>query len=463
MNERFAVVLMGAKAVIYTEQADVPIEDRKRMLSLDAFQTWFRNRRTEYRASDGAIRTTDWAKAWLDSPDRRQYFGVEFSPPDNDGNAVTTPGYLNLWSGFAVTPAETPDVKRYKTFHDHLLNNVAGGDQALFRWVFGFLAHLTQRPRERIGVALVLRGGMGVGKSKVGEVIGRLFPAHWALVSSARYVTGNFNVHQATCLLLQADEAVWAGDKAAEGRLKDLITSSIQYVEAKGIDPIRVANFVRVMMTANESWVVPAGKDERRFAVLDVDPRCKQNSEYFAEMERELADGGLEHLLGALLNFDLKSVDLRKIPKTEALLEQKVRSFNSVEAWLYDRLQAGTPTRHLSEWKTEVPVDDVYEDYIWSSERIGIKRKQERTTFGTTLNRLLGNSLRKTRPRMQVEDARGHIKIDRVWCYVLPSLGEARAAFEAVIEQSPTWDVVADDDDEATAAHERDKDDLPPL
>ena len=105
-------------------------------------------------------------------------------------------------------------------------------------------------------------------------------------------MTGQFNAHMASCLLLQADEAIWAGDKAVEGRLKGLITAPMQQIEAKGIDPIRLDNFVRLIMTSNEDWVVPAGKDERRFAVLDVDPRCAQNHEYFAEMDEEMAAGG---------------------------------------------------------------------------------------------------------------------------------------------------------------------------
>ena len=63
------------------------------------------------------------------------------------------------------------------------------------------------------------------------KVIGSLFPRHYFLVDDPRYVTGQFNAHMATCLLLQADEAVWAGDKSAEGRLKGLITSPIQQIE----------------------------------------------------------------------------------------------------------------------------------------------------------------------------------------------------------------------------------------
>ena len=54
--------------------------------------------------------------------------------------------------------------------------------------------------------------------------------------------------------------------KSAEGRLKGLVTSEYQLIEVKGVDQFKSPNYVRLMMTSNEAWVVPAGKDERRFA-----------------------------------------------------------------------------------------------------------------------------------------------------------------------------------------------------
>ena len=148
---------------------------------------------------------------------------------------------------------------------------------------------------------------------------------------------------------------MWAGDKSAEGRLKGLVTAPVQQIEAKGIDPIRLPNYVRLIMTSNEEWVVPAGKDERRFCVLDVDPRCAQDSAYFREMDEELAAGGLAHLLADLLAFDLSSINLRQIPRTAALLEQKIRSLDSVEAWWFERLMSGATTRDGSQWGALVP------------------------------------------------------------------------------------------------------------
>nr|WP_246340053.1 primase-helicase family protein [Ancylobacter tetraedralis] len=275
---------------------------------------------------------------------------------------------------------------------------------------------------------------MGTGKTKIGEVIGGLISAHYFAVDDPRYVTGQFNAHMASCIFLQAEEAVWAGDKAAEGRLKGLVTSKFQMIEAKGIDPIRIDNFVRLLMTSNEDWVVPAGKDERRFCVLDVHPRCAQNTDYFREMDEELDNGGREALLHDLLHFDLSTVDLRKIPRTEGLLEQKLRSLDSVESWWFERLTTGTTTRTGEYWLTEISADVMFSDYLDASEKIGIRRKAEATAVGMKLRKLVPGI---KRTRLTWEVAAGVFK--RTWCYVLPELDACREAFVTELGQPVDW------------------------
>lgn len=432
MNAEWALVLMGSKAVVVREQTAGPIEDRLRIISVDAFKQWFSNRFTETVNPQGDLKVVTWATRWLSARDRRQFQGIEFNPgPD----AQATEGYLNLWRGFAVEPRKGGS---YAIFRDHLLNNVCDGDGALFLWVFGWFAHLLQRPRERIGTALVMRGKMGTGKTKIGEVIGSLIAAHYFAVDDPRYITGQFNAHMAACLLLQGEEAVWAGDKAAEGRLKGLVTSKFQMIEAKGIDPIRIDNFVRLLMTSNEDWVVPAGKDERRFCVLDINPRCAQNTEYFREMDEELDAGGREALLHDLLHFDLSQVDLRKIPRTAGLLEQKLRSLDSVDSWWFERLTSGATTRAGATWLTEIAVDILFDDYLAAAEKIGIRRKAEATAFGIKLRKLVPGL---TRVRRTWEMEPGNIK--RTWCYLLPELDACRQAYVDELGQAVDW---GDDD-----------------
>ena len=119
INADYAMVLLGGRAVIVKEQPGGPVEDRVRIISIEAFDHWHSNKFTETRGADGKIKTTTWAKAWRSDRHRRQYAGIEFFP--NPDQAEATPGYLNLWRGFTVEPSETGT---WRIFRDHLLVNV---------------------------------------------------------------------------------------------------------------------------------------------------------------------------------------------------------------------------------------------------------------------------------------------------------------------------------------------------
>jgi hypothetical protein len=186
---------------------------------------------------------------------------------------------------------------------------------------------------------------------------------------------------------------------------------------------------VRLLMTSNEAWVVPAGKDERRFVVLDVNPRRAQNHKYFREMDAELRKGGRARLLYDLQRFDLGGVELRQIPRTAALLEQKLSSLDSVEDWWQNRLHEGTLTRNSDGWPDIIAVAALYADYVREADEIGIVRKKKRSEFGLILHRLIPG-LRNTKPR---DDGK------RLPSYAVPSLDACRASFEERIGHQIDW------------------------
>lgn len=430
MNERYAMVLMGANAVVMEEDPSAPMEERHQVRSIHAFKAWLANRFTQVKRGGKTI-TLTWADRWLTDPKRRQFRGIVFHPAPDEASPAPAE-YFNLWRGYAYAPRPGGS---YATFIDHVFRNIARGRKDYFDWLWGWAAHMLQRPRERIGTAVVLRGGQGWGKTTWGDVLGRLIASHYFLVDDPRYVTGNFNAHMASCLLLQAEEAVWAGDKVAEGRLKGLITSKTQMIEAKGVDPIPVKNYVRIVMTSNNDWVVPAGKDERRYAVFDLADTVAQDTQYFARMYQELEAGGYEALLHDLLAFDLSTVDLRKIPRTDALLEQKIRTLDSPDAWWLYRLKCGLPTAKAEDWPAEIPRDRMFADYLEWADLIGFKRRAAETELGAALHKLMP-TLRTVR---RIQRADGD-PASRPRFYVLPALADARAAFEAAVGQRIDWE-----------------------
>lgn len=311
MNEDYAVIIAGDRAAILQELVDDQGRKTFRLLPLPAFNLWLANRIVRFGKKK--IKLTQY---WLAHRERRQYSNLVFAP------SMEVPGAYNLWRGFAVEPIPGDCSK----FLHHLLYNACRGNEELYQWVLGWLASIFQTPRTRYGTSLVFRGPQGVGKTKIGQVVGSLLGSHYTLVADPRYITGRFNSHLISCLMLHADESFWAGDHAAEGKLKDLITGHEHLIEFKGKEPHKVKNYVRLLVTSNSDWVVPAAMQERRFATLDMGEEHMQDKAYFAAIDDEMDNGGREALLHFLLNFDLSSVDLRTIPQTAALIEQKIKS-----------------------------------------------------------------------------------------------------------------------------------------
>src|SRR5262249_45365895 len=153
-------------------------------------------------------------------------------------------------------------------FLAHIKNNVCRGNPELYKWVIAWMADIFQHPGRKIGTSLALRGKMGTGKTIVGKYLRALLGVHYLLVEPSDHVTGRFNAHHSRLLLLHCDEAFWAGDKAGLGRLRSMVTNDKQPIEFKGKDLVVVDSFLRLLITGDDKWVVPAGLRERRFPVL---------------------------------------------------------------------------------------------------------------------------------------------------------------------------------------------------
>ena len=226
---------------------------------------------------------------------------------------------------------------------------------------------------------------------------GALFGQHYLQIANTRHLTGNFNAHLQDAIVLFADEAFWAGDKAGESVLKMLITEPVIPIERKGHDVVLVRNLLHLILASNHEWIVPAGIDERRFCVLDVDPGHQGDRAYFAALTEELAHGGRAALLDELLHHPLEGVDLRDVPQTAALRDQKILSLEPNERWLFDRLMTGRWLPTDDTWHTDVVKETLHADYISSLQRLGIDRRRTETELGMFLKRMLRDRIKTAR------------------------------------------------------------------
>ena len=331
LNARHAAVLLGTQTVVLDEGPNEPDEPPKFMALAD-FHAWYHNDRVEVPDEERPKKKklVPVSKLWFASPQRRQYEKVVFDPTDKRFD------HYNLWRGFSVQPDASKSCDKLLA---HIRENICSNNAEHYAWVIGFLAHMVQRPEEKSGVTLVLRGGEGSGKGFLASAVGRLFREHYIAISQREHLVGRFNAHMTQALLIFVDEAMWAGDKQGEGVLKHLVTDHELLIEGKFKDGYMVRNLSRLIIASNEKWAVPAGMRARRWCVLDVADTHLQERGYFAAIDKELKNGGLEAFMHLLMTFDIDSVDIFTVPKTAALLEQKEESMHPHESWWLERLQ----------------------------------------------------------------------------------------------------------------------------
>jgi hypothetical protein len=417
INREYAFIVSGGRSAVLCEKKDpftgsIDVE----YWSVQAFKDYYGNQTIP--SGRNQVKLGDH---WLIHPDRRTYRGLIFEP------GRERPDHYNLWQGFSFEPDPAGD---WSMFHEHLIKNVCQEDEELFKWIFGWFADIVQNPGKKSGTSLSLRGKQGAGKTIVGKIFGRLLQRHYTLIDQERYLFGNFNAHMASTILLHSDEGFWGGDPRHVGKLKSLVTSDTQRIENKGRDSVQVNNYLRLLITTNEDWVIPAAFDERRFAVLDVGDGNKQDREYFINILNQMDNGGYGALLYDMMNFDLKSTDIRALPETLALSQQKETSMDPVTSYWFACLQQGnTLLMAKTGWMSTVKTAELHEDCIAYLNMLGIRRMPSISAFF--------RRLRQIAPSDDFE--RKILGPDRQSATTLPRLNDARLFFDKMMRVNHDW------------------------
>ena len=435
MNQKHAIIQIGGKTQILSETID-PTFNRQdiSLSSVTDFRHRYANRKIADPENPDKLITK--ANYWFEHPERREYDGLVFDPGKN------VPGYFNLWRGLAVDPAPGD----WSLFKAHIHDVIAAGNDEIAHWVTAWLARIFQDPGgERPGTAIVLRGKQGTGKGVFVNIPGKILGGHFIQIAQAGQITGRFNHQLKDVVLAFVDEGFWAGDKQAEGALKNMITEPDINIEQKGKDIIRVKNHVNLIMASNNDWVVPAGLEERRFFVLDVSDEHIQDKKYFAAIIKQMENGGLAAMLHDLLQMDISDVDLRTFQQTEGLFEQKLHSMNTVQKYWYERLCDGTmrpasaaeyePEHYSGQtvfdgWPGEVVRDDQYKDYQKFVDDMKDRYPVCEQQFGIVIKKLCPG-VNSKRPRMNGK---------RTWTRVFPGLQKCREDFEKILNTTIVWE-----------------------
>jgi Family of unknown function (DUF5906) len=330
MNKKYALVNMGKDSLIAVNRGD-----SYDFWSIKNFLLNTGNVTVPVTTSRGT-KDTPIGEVWLRSPDRRDYARADFDPSGSVPDDV-----FNFWRGFGVeTIPGISFLQAARGCHKllrHIRDNLCKGSHEEYHYFMRWCADLVQFPHIKSGVAVSISGRKGTGKTKVVEIISQLFGHHSTTVSHSRHLVGNFNAHLRQALLIVAEEALWGGDKSADGPLKHMITSTNQVIEQKGVDAVTIKNLARIMFVGNKTWMFPADEDERRLFALTCGDEQMRNEEYFSAIDLQIYGhvkgfqqnpmwrecGGIRSFMTFLTMIDLTHFKIRQIPETEGLRDQR--------------------------------------------------------------------------------------------------------------------------------------------
>jgi hypothetical protein len=384
---------------------------------------------------------------WMEHSDRAYYSGIVFEPGVTD-----TGSKLNLFRGWATEPRKGDCA----LILSHLRDECCDGDDALYEYVIQWFANLFQFPRDKSGTLLTMGSEEGAGKGALARYFKCMLGHHLVQLGSSEQLLGRFNDFLATALLVFGDEVVWGGDKKGADKLKAYITEDHIFIERKFVPGLTIRNYARFITATNHEHSAPAGTSARRYVVLPMNERRIGDHTYWTALEAERRGDGPSALLYYLLHEVQVTRNLRDVPKTAALAQQKLLSLDSMgEFW---RAMLMTREHYLEEGygsKKEVIAEWRFGDVVLTTTLHDFYLKfqhNRRGNFSESIDKL-GKGLRRYLPLLPKREATtdekkqfGIEKATRTQVYDMPPLREAREQFEKVLGSKLEWaDVTVDE------------------
>jgi hypothetical protein len=271
-------------------------------------------------------------KDFLVSPNTKVFDAVAFSP------LPTPTSTLNYWIGSPVTP----QVGDCSVIMDFLRNSICSANGRLFKYLIRFLAHMLLNPEDKPGIIIVLLGGQGTGKGSFFRLLNAIWQHTTLQVSDVAHVIGNFNAAIERNYVICMDEALFSGDRKALDRLKSMVTEPTVTIEQKYQPRRTISSYHRFFAASNHKHFAQVEADDRRFAFFQVSEARKGDHAYWDNVHNAIDDPAvIAAMVNDMLSLDLSNFNVRQRPKTEAHMDQRLKSLSGFDRYWFEVLQTG--------------------------------------------------------------------------------------------------------------------------
>jgi hypothetical protein len=310
------------------------------------------------RQSTVSVTTTGGGRKKLWYPDLEkvfsQYWEPEYHEDGYDGTARIEfmPGepeithdadgcrVLNLWRPAPWVVDE--QAKEPSVFLEHLAY-ILGKDETATEHVLNFLAHLLQRPHERIGHALLITSeAKGIGKSTLGTVVRRLVGEQNSRVAQTKDLKSSFDGWLMGKLVVQVDEVYEAGNWDLANKLKPLITEPTVSANIKYGPQLEIDNYARLLMFSNHSAPLNIEEGDRRYFVFDSKAQPREDAYYDRLHGYIETPEAMNTIYTFLMKRDLSGFNPhRRPPMTEAKQQIIAESEHPLHTYIIEAVVSG--------------------------------------------------------------------------------------------------------------------------
>lgn len=277
-----------------------------------------------------AYKNNCYQNIWINSEDTPSYENIVFIP----GDVEPKPKYLNIWQGM-IEPIKG-DISMFNEFVEGLIENPNDREELI-----KLLAYTVQFPEEPGQRFTVFKGSKGCGKTFiVKNIIGRLIPYHYRTIEDFEFLCGKWNYITEFDKIILVDEIQAKSVKLFRKRLQAITgNTGLRTMTRRNNDERQILNCLTIFGTSDSEQAFSFdGSDERRLHIIKVSDKYKGDLKFFKNLRKWVENGGKNHLIEYLLNYDLGEWTPRiEVKNAEKNIERR----NSLEPVLQKLVDIG--------------------------------------------------------------------------------------------------------------------------
>jgi hypothetical protein len=268
---------------------------------------------------------------WVD-PGTKIFTRIAFDPNDKDKDT------LNLWTDSPIIAAKGD----WSIIKNYLFVIICSRSRKKYKYLRRYLAHMVQRPGEKPGIMIVLIGPQGVGKGLCFQLLNKIWPTTFLLVSNIHSIVTGYNAALECRYVVCLDEGMFHGDKVAIERLKSTVTEPYIQIEEKFQPQRSIRSVHRFFAATNSAHYASVDRDDRRFVFFEVSAERQGDHRFYENLVAAMNDPAVIAAMKAdLQSMNLTHFNVRERPLTVEHASQKLHSLAGIHRFWFEVLCAG--------------------------------------------------------------------------------------------------------------------------